>query len=136
MPDIVIPGTPGTPGTAPTVISGIAPVYCPPPPVVMAAPKATDYKESFPIAAPTQIDGKQLPAGKYQADWIGSGPAVVVNIIQDGNAVAAVPARSVLLNRKSPADVPDTITDSAGAVHLRSLRFAGQSFALYFDQAP
>jgi hypothetical protein len=133
-PPTVIPGMPGTPGTPPTVISGIAPVYCPGPPVVTADPKAMDYKEPLQIASPTRVDGRQLPAGKYEAAWTGSGPTVVVNIVQAGNAVAAVPARFVLLSAKSPADTPDASTDSTGAVYLRSLRFAGQSFALYFDQ--
>lgn len=134
MPPTVIPGTPGTPGTPATVIGGIAPVYCPAPPVVMADPKATDYKESFQIAALTQVYGTQLLPGKYEVTWTGAGPSVLVNIAQDGNAVATVSARFVVLSAKSPADTPDVNTDSAGAVYLRSLRFAGQGFALYFDQ--
>ena len=57
-----------------------------------------------------------------------------VGILQDGKAVLTVMARVVLLNRKSSADTPGTQTNSDGSLSLQSLRFAGETFALYFDQ--
>jgi hypothetical protein len=137
MPDTVIPGTPGTPGTPPTIIPGTLGtpyVPCPYPPVVTPNPKVQSYKESFQINAPVQVSGVQLSAGSYQVTWEGSDPSAQVDILQNGNIIVSVRARVVLLNRKSPADAPGTRTHSDGSVFLQSLRFAGQTFALYFDQ--
>jgi hypothetical protein len=137
MPDTVIPGTPGTPGTPDTIIPGTPGtpyVPCPSPPVVTSNPKVQSYRESFQINAPLQVSGMQLSAGSYQATWEGSGPLAQVDILQNGNIIVSVRARVVLLNRKSPADASGTRTNSDGSVSLHSLRFAGQTFALYFDQ--
>ena len=137
MPDTVIPGTPATPGTPDSVIAGspgTPGVSCPGPPIVTSNPKALNYKESFQINTSDQVSGKQLSAGSYQVSWRGLAPSAQVEILQNGNVVATVPARVVLLNRRSPADEPSMHTNSDGSVSLRSLRFAGQSFALYFDQ--
>jgi hypothetical protein len=137
MPDTVIPGTPGTPGTPATIIPGTPGtpgVRCPSPPVVIPSLNFQSYKQSFQISAPVQVSGVQLPAGAYQVTWQGPGPWAQVDVYQNGNRVVSVLARVVLLNRKPPADAPGTSTNSDGTVFLRSLRFAGQTFALYFDQ--
>jgi len=136
MPDIVIPGTPGTPGTPDTVIPGSPGtpyVPCPGPPVVTSNPKVQNYRESFQINAPLRVSRMLLPAGSYQANWVGSGSQSQVEILQSGNLLVSVPARVVLLNWKSPTDTLGTLTNSDGSRSLQSLRFAGQAFALYFD---
>jgi hypothetical protein len=137
MPPTVIPGTPATPGTPDTVIHGSPGtpyIPCPPPPVVTSYLKVQNYSGSFQIAVPVQVSGTPLSAGNYQITWRGPGPLVQVDILQNGNRVASGRARVVLLNRKSPADAPATRTNSDGTLSLQSLRFAGQTFALYFDQ--
>lgn len=137
MPDIVIPGNVAMPGTPDTIIPGFPAtmdVSCPGPPVVTSNPKVQSYRESFHIDAPAQISGKQLAAGSYQVGWKGSGPLAQVDILQNGNFVASVRARVALLNRKSAADTPETRTNADGSVWVQSLRFSGQTFALYFDQ--
>ncbi len=137
MPDTIIPGTPATPGTPDTVFPGSpgSPgVTCPGPPIVTSNPKALSYKEPFQLSAPVQVSGKPLAAGSYQASWKGLGPSADVDILQNGNVVVSVHARVVLLNRTSPGDTPGTRPNSDGSISLRSPRFAGQSFALYFDQ--
>lgn len=134
-PDTVIPGTPATPGTPDTVIPGspaTPDIPCPGPPVVAASTKA--QKEPFQIGVPFQVSGNSLPAGSYQVTWKGSGPLVFVQIVQNKKVVAATQARMVLLNRQSPSAMPGTLSNPDGSVSLQSLRFAGQSFALYFDQ--
>lgn len=134
---IFVLGTPGTviPGTSGMVIpQGRGIVPCPSPPILTSNPKVQNYRESFQIDAPVQVSGVQLSAGSYQVSWEGSGPLAQVDILQNGNIVISVQARVVLLNRKSPADAPGTRTNSGGSVFLQSLRFAGQTFALYFDQ--
>lgn len=124
-PDTVIPGTPGTPGT-----SGAS---CPAPPVVASKPKAQNYKEAFQLAAAAIVAGRKLSAGSYQADWAGSGLTIQVLIRQNGKVIATAPARFVILNGKAPANLASTSANSDGSVFLESLRFAGESFALYFD---
>lgn len=136
-PDIVIPGTPGTPGTPDTVLPGTpgSPyIACPAPPVVTSDSKMQNYKESFQVDGPVRVYGKPLPAGTYQVTWKGLAPSAQVEIHQNNTLVESVRARVVLLNRKSSANQPATHTDADGALSLRSLRFAGQTFALYFDQ--
>ena len=83
---------------------------------------------------PVQVQGKPLPAGAYQITWKGLTPSVEVEIHQNNALVDTVRARVVFLNRKSSADKPVTRTDPDGSLSLQSLRFAGQTFALYFDQ--
>lgn len=137
MPDIVIPGTPATPGTPDTVIPGMAgspDIPCPGPPVVTSNPKAQNNKKSFQLDAAVQFFGKQMPAGTYQINWQGSGPTAQVDILQGSSVIASVRARVVVLNRKSPADTPGTRANPDGSLALESLRFAGQNFALYFDE--
>jgi hypothetical protein len=137
MPDIVIPGTPATPGTPDTVIRGTPGtpgVRCPSPPLVIPNPKVQSNKESFQINAPVRVSGVLLSAGSYEVTWQGSGPSTQADIFQNGSMVVSVPARVVLLNKKSPADVAGTRTNPDGSVLLHSLRFAGQTFALYFDR--
>ena len=137
MPDTVIPGTPGTPGTPPTLIPGSPGtpyVPCPAGPVVTSNPKVQSSSQSFQITAPVQVFAKPLPAGSYRVTWKGSGPWAQVEILQNASLVLGVRARVVLLSKTSPADTPETYTGSDGSLSLRSLRFAGQNLALYFDQ--
>ena len=134
-PDTVIPGIPATPGTPDTMIPGspaTPDIPCPGPPVVSTNTKA--QKESFQISVPFQVAGNSLLAGSYQVTWKGSGPLAVVQIAQHKKVIASTQARIVLLNRQSPAAVPGTLSNPDGSVSLQSLRFAGRSFALYFDQ--
>ena len=137
MPDTVIPGTPPTP---PTIIPGTPGTpdtpgtSCPGPPVVASNPKVQNYKGSFQLAVPVAIGGTQLSAGSYQAVWAGSGLSVQVDIRQNGKSIVSAPARFVVLEGKSPAGGVGTTNNEEGSLSLQSLRFAGESFALYFDQ--
>jgi hypothetical protein len=136
-PDTVIPGIPATQGTPATVIpsSPSTPgVSCPGPPLATSDPKPQKYNETIQIAKPVQIWGKVLPAGVYQVAWEGQGPSAAVDFLQNGKIAASAQARVVFLSDKSSADVPGTRANSDGSLVLRSLRFAGQAFALYFSQ--
>ncbi len=135
-PDTVIPGIPATSGTPDTVIPGgpsTPDILCPGPPVVATNTKT--MKESFQVSVPFQVSGNSLPAGSYQISWKGSGPLADVQIVQNKKIVASMQARVVMLNKESPSVIPGMLTNPDGSVYLQSLRFAGQSFALYFDQA-
>jgi hypothetical protein len=102
--------------------------------VVTSNREVQNHSQSFQITAPVQVFGKPLPVGSYQVTWKGSGPWAQVEILQNGSLVLGVRARVVLLSRTSPADTPETYSGSDGSLSLRSLRFAGQNLALYFDQ--
>jgi hypothetical protein len=56
----------------------------------------------------------------------------LVDIFQNGKVLISAQASVVLLSVKSPADTPGTRANPDGPVSLQSLRFAGQTFALYF----
>jgi hypothetical protein len=138
QPDTVVPGTPPTPGTPDTVIPGspgTVGIPCPAPPVVMPHANTQQYKESFPLSIAARVDGTPLPAGRYEASWRGLDPAelVQVQIFASGGSTVSTRARVVLLDRKAAADQAMTRTNADGSVSLDSVRFAGQSFALYFE---
>jgi len=137
VPDTVIPGIPATQGTSDTIIPGTPGTpgtSCPSPPLITSNPKSLQNKESFQTSAPMRVDGKQLSVGSYQLAWAGSGPLVQVDFRQNANVIVSVPARIVTLSRKSPSDQPATLTNPDGSLSLQSLRFAGETFALYFDR--
>jgi len=139
MPDTVIPGTPATPGTPDTVIpgtSGSPGIACPPPPVVVPDSKAQQNFGAFVLDATALVAGKQLSPGTFEVTWKGLGPWAPIEILQNGKVVVNAQARVILLNKQSPANAAKTRTNSDGSVSLESLRFAGQSFALYFDWQP
>ncbi len=136
VPDTVIPGIPATPGTPDTIIPGTPGTpgtLCPGPPLITSSARPLQYKKSFQINAPMQVDGKQLTAGDYQLTWAGGRASAQVDFIQNGNVVARVPARIVMLDRKSSGDLSMTRAKADGSLSLQSLRFGGESFALYFD---
>jgi hypothetical protein len=136
QPDIVIPGTPGTPGTPDTVIPGTPGTpgtICPALPVIIAHANSQTYKGAFQLDTPALVGGTQLPAGTYQVDWRGLDPSVQTEIVIQGGATAQVHARVVLLSRTSPANATSLRTNPDGSHSVDSIRFAGQSFALYFD---
>jgi len=135
MPDTVIPGTPGTP---PTVISGSPgspEMPCPGPPIVLPNSKPQVHRKPFRIASQLGVYGTLLAAGSYQFAWNGPGPTAQVEISENGNLVARVPARVVLLKGESSTDTIGTTAKADGSLSLASLRFAGEKLALYFDQA-
>ncbi len=134
MPDTVIPGTPGTPSTVIPGTAGTPAVPCSGPPVVAFNPKPQSYKKPFQIASPLRVSNTLLAAGSYQFAWNGSGPSAQVEVLENGNSVARLPARVVLLNAESRTDAIGTSTNVDGSLSLESLRFAGEKLALYFDQ--
>jgi 2-methylaconitate cis-trans-isomerase PrpF len=88
------------------------------------------FKGNFQLSSPTQVSGKQLPAGDYVAKWDGSGPDVQVNIVKNGKTVATVPAKLVQLNAKASEDAAELKSGSNGNRELTSLRFSGKKYSL------
>lgn len=88
------------------------------------------HKESFQISADAQVNGKQLPAGEYEARWEGSGPAVQVSITQGKKVIATVPAQVVDLQKASFASETEIKNSASGDREITSLRFSGKKYAL------
>ena len=88
------------------------------------------YKGAFRISDPTQVNGKQLPAGDYIAKWEGTGPSVQVDIISDGKVLMTVPAQFVNLEEKASANTSEVHTAAGGSKELSIVRFSGKKYAL------
>lgn len=76
------------------------------------------------------IAGKQLPAGRYQVEWTGSGPGVEVSISKGGDTVAKVPAQLVTLSKAGVANGYSTNADQAGNKTLTQIFFGGKKYEL------
>lgn len=136
VPDTVIPGIPATPGTPDTIIPGSPSTpgtVCPGPPIVAGNGKTGVYSGNFELASPVVVGGTQLAAGSYQAKWTGPAPSGEIEFLQKGKHVATAEARILTMYAKAPASVPETKANSNGTESLISLRFAGQTLALYFE---
>jgi hypothetical protein len=88
------------------------------------------HKESFQIGSPAQVNGKQLPAGDYEARWEGSGPSVQVSITQGRKVIATVPAQLVDLKKPAYASETEVKNGTNGDRELSALRFSGKKYAL------
>jgi hypothetical protein len=88
------------------------------------------HKESFQVSGPTQVNGKQLAAGDYEAIWEGSGPTVQVTITQGKKVVATVPAQMVELDRAVPSSEAEIKSSTNGDRELTGLRFSGKKYSL------
>ena len=88
------------------------------------------HKESFQISTDAQVNGKQLPAGEYEARWEGSGPTVQVSITQGKKVIATVPAQVIDLQKASFASETEIKNSASGDREITSLRFSGKKYAL------
>jgi hypothetical protein len=82
------------------------------------------------LSAPTQVNGKELPAGDYEARWEGSGPSVQVNITQGKKVVATVPAAIVQQEQAAGETQTEIKSSGNGDRALTVLRFSGKKYAL------
>lgn len=89
-----------------------------------------NHKGGLSLTAPAQIGGTQLEAGDYAVKWDGAGPAVQLNILQNGKVVATVPAQVVSLDKKSAHDQADISTGANGERTVTRLQFQGKTLAL------
>jgi hypothetical protein len=87
------------------------------------------HKSSFQISAPTQVNGKEIPAGEYTAKWEGSGPSVEVSIMKGKEVLATVPAQVVTLSEPA-RDSHAEIKNANGDRELTGLQFSGKKYSL------
>ena len=71
------------------------------------------------------VGGKQLPAGKYQVEWAGTGPTVELSISDSRGTIAKVPALVLPLKKAEAESGYSTNTDQAGNKALTGIFFGG-----------
>ena len=81
------------------------------------------------------VGGKQLPAGRYQVEWAGSGPSVEVSISDGRETVAKVTAQLVTLNKAGAASGYSTNADQTGNKALTEIFFGGKKYQLSIGDA-
>jgi hypothetical protein len=81
------------------------------------------------------VGGKQLPAGKYQVEWAGTGPSVELSISDGRETVAKVPAQLLPLTKAEPTSGYSTNTDQAGNKVLTGILFGGKKYQLSIGEA-
>jgi hypothetical protein len=91
------------------------------------------HKSSFQISAPTQVNGKEIPAGEYTAKWEGSGPSVQVSIMKGKEVLATVPAQVVALTQPASDTHAEIKNSSNGDRELTGLQFSGKKYTLTLE---
>src|ERR1700724_110103 len=71
-------------------------------------------KGTLNVGETVTVGGKQLPAGRYQVEWAGTGSNVEVSISDGRDTVAKVPAQVLPLKKAEAESGYSTNTDQAG----------------------
>ena len=85
---------------------------------------------SLNVTETVTVGGKQLPAGKYQVEWAGSGENVEVSISNGKDTIAKVPAQVVPVMKAERESGYSTNTDQAGNKALTGIFFSGKKYQL------
>ncbi len=89
---------------------------------------------NFTVSETVMFDGQQLPAGRYQVIWSGTGDATSVTVKRGHKVVATAPAHVIAVT--PPKD--NRVMENKGTDGTRSIseiQFFGEKYALRFDQA-
>ena len=92
-------------------------------------------KGTLNVGETVTVGDKQLPAGKYQVEWAGSGPSVELSISGDRGTVAKVPAQILPLKKAGAESGYSTSTDQAGNKTLTEIFFGGKKYQLSIGEA-
>jgi len=92
-------------------------------------------KGTLQVSETVTVGGKQLPAGKYQVEWAGSGSSVELRISDGRETVAKVPAQILSLKKAEVASGYTTSTDQAGNKALTEIFFGGKKYQLSIGEA-
>lgn len=90
-------------------------------------------KATLQLFETVNVNGKSLPAGKYDVAWEGSGGNVQVNIRHGKDTVATVPA-TIETSAAAPANSGYSTDKENGSVQLTNIFFAGKKYALNLGQ--
>ena len=92
-------------------------------------------KGTLNVGETVTVGGKQLPAGRYQVEWAGTGSNVEVSISDGRDTVAKVPAQVLPLKKAEAESGYSTNTDQAGNKALTGIFFGGKKYELSIGEA-
>jgi hypothetical protein len=92
-------------------------------------------KGTITVADTITVGGKQLPAGKYQVEWAGTGSDVELSISNGRDTVAKVPAQVLPVKRAQIDTGYSTNTDQAGNKALTGIFFRGRKDEISIAEA-
>jgi hypothetical protein len=103
--------------------------------LVTGAVAGTSNKGTLNVGETVIVGGKQLPAGKYQVEWTGSGSDVELSISDGRETVAKVPAQILPLKKAEPQSGYSTSADQSGNKALTEIFFGGKKYVLSIGEA-
>ncbi len=81
-----------------------------------------------------KVNGKTIPAGKYELSWEGTGSNVQVSIQKGKEIIATVPAQ-IETSKSAPESTGySTKLEGDGSKSITNVFFAGKKYALNLDQ--
>jgi hypothetical protein len=92
-------------------------------------------KGTLKVEETVTVGGKQLPAGRYQVEWAGTGSNVELSISDGRDTVAKVPALVLPLKKAEAESGYSTNTDQAGNKALTGIFFGGKKYELSIGEA-
>ena len=92
-------------------------------------------KGTLTVADTITVGGKQLPAGKYQVEWTGTGSDVELSISNGRDTIAKVPAQVLPVKRAQAETGYSTNTDQAGNKALTGIFFRGRKDEISIAEA-
>ena len=92
-------------------------------------------KGTLNVGETVTVGGKQLPAGRYQVEWAGTGSNVELSISDGRDTVAKVPAQVLPLKKAEAESGYSTNTDQAGNKALTGIFFGGKKYELSIGEA-
>ena len=92
-------------------------------------------QHSVSIYDSVKVGGTQLKPGDYKLEWQGSGPAVQVAFMQNGNTLATARATLRTNDHQATQDAVVVDTTTAKTKALEEIVFAHQKEALVFARA-
>lgn len=92
-------------------------------------------KGTLNVGETVTVGGKQLPAGRYQVEWAGTGSNVELSISDGRDMVAKVPAQVLPLKKAEAESGYSTNTDQAGNKALTGIFFGGKKYELSIGEA-
>jgi gas vesicle protein len=102
--------------------------------LVLASAAFAGEKASVELYDNVKVNGKTLPAGKYDLRWEGSGANVQLSIHQGKETVATVPAQIAATNPAPTSTGYTTKKEDDGSRSLTNVFFAGKKYTLNLEE--
>jgi hypothetical protein len=102
--------------------------------LLLASAAFAGEKATVKLYEDVKVNGKTIPAGKYDLSWEGSGSNVQLSIHQGKETVATVPAQ-LEASKSAPVSTGySTKKEDDGSKSITSVFFAGKKYTLNLDQ--